>query len=58
METLKQTNQTQAETETVSELICNDCDYKAFKDSELSLHIENVHVGLHENSRKDLDSSQ
>ena len=27
-ETLKQTKQTQAET--VSELICNDCDYKAF----------------------------
>ena len=31
-ETLKQTKQTQAET--VSELICNDCDYKVFKDSE------------------------
>ena len=43
METLKQTNQTQAES--VSELICNYCDYEAFKDSELSLHIENVHVG-------------
>ena len=42
-ETLKQTKQTQAET--VSELICNYCDYKAFKDSELSLHMENVHVG-------------
>ena len=55
-ETLKRTNQTQAET--VSELICNDCDYKAFKDSELSLHIENVHVGSHENSHDDLDSSQ
>ena len=27
-ETLEQTKQTQAET--VSELICNDCDYKAF----------------------------
>ena len=39
-ETLKQT-----QAETVSELICNDCDYKAFKDSELSLHMENVHVG-------------
>ena len=55
-ETLKQTKQTQAET--VSELICNDCDYKAFKGSELSLHMENVHVGSHENSHKDLDSSQ
>ena len=41
-ETLKQTKQTQAET--LSELICNDCDYKAFKDSERSLHMENVHV--------------
>ena len=55
-ETLKQTNQRQPET--VSELICNDCDYKAFKDSELSLHMKNVHVGSHENSHGDLDSSQ
>ena len=45
-ETLKQTKQTQAET--VSELICNNCDYKVFEDSELSLHMENVHVGSHE----------
>ena len=55
METLKQTNQTQAET--VPELICDDCDHKAFLDSELSLHIENVHVRSHENSHEDLDSS-
>ena len=55
-ETLKQTNQRQPET--VSELICNDCDYKAFKDSVLSLNMENVHVGSHENSHEDLDSSQ
>ena len=48
-ETLKQTKQTQAET--VSELIGNDWIYKAFKDSELSVHIENVHVGSHEHSQ-------
>ena len=52
-ETLKQTKQTQAET-----VSCNDCDYKAFKGSEISLHMEKVHVGSHKNSHEDLDSSQ
>ena len=33
-------------------------DFNAFKDSRLSLHTENVHVGSHENSHEDLDSSQ
>ena len=52
-ETLKQAKQTQAET-----VSCNNCDNKVFKGSELSLHMENVHVEFHENSHEDLDSSQ
>ena len=52
-DTLKQT-----QNGIISELVCRDCDYKAYKDSELSLHMENVHGGSHERSDEDLDSSQ